>query len=214
MKKDIEQTEFKEIEGIFDFSGKEVLEIGCGNGRFTSFLAKKCKRLAAIDLSEKEISDAKEKFPDIDFRIGAGENLEFEDGSFDAVVFSWSLHHHSDPAKSLKEAARVLKDEGRILINEPMLESEITKLFHIFDDEEGLLKKAAKAISGCSLAVEKEKIITTKWSFDDVEDIYEYLKDQNLDEKQRKEILDLLGEKKDSRPIIMNDVLKVVLLRK
>lgn len=214
MKKDIEQTEYSDILEVFDFTGKTVLEIGCGSGRFTESLKKDCKEVIGIDPDEKKVEKAKERFPDIDFRTGSGENLEFEDRLFDAVVFAWSLHHHADPSKALKEAAKVLEDDGRILINEPMLESDITKLFHVFDDEEGLLRKAAKAIDRCGMIIEKDKIITTKWTFDDVEDIYEYLKDQNLDEKQIKEIIDILGEKKDSRPIIMKDILRIVLLRK
>lgn len=56
-------------------SNKNVLEIGCGNGRITSFLVNKAKKLIAIEPDFTKIREAKENIPGVAFQIASGENL-------------------------------------------------------------------------------------------------------------------------------------------
>ena len=91
---------------------KNILEIGCGIGDFVRFLASKGLNVTGIDpyaSPEKGINYRIER--------AYGENLPFEDGSFDAIVSMKTLHH-TDAEKMLKEAHRVMKHEGIICISD------------------------------------------------------------------------------------------------
>ena len=99
-------------------SGK-LLEIGCGNGRDSIFLARAGLEVTAIDVAPAAVKMAKENAESvdvvIDFQEANAENLPFEDNTFDAL-FTLSVLHSSDLNKSIPEVARVLKPDGVMLI--------------------------------------------------------------------------------------------------
>ena len=74
-------------------NGLRVLDIGCGAGRTTYFLHKIGMRVVGIDISTTLLQHARKRFPDIDFREGNAEILEFDDEEFDAVLFiaNWAF---------------------------------------------------------------------------------------------------------------------------
>lgn len=107
-------------------SSDNVLEIGCGTGLFSGkvFHKTKCK-LTSIDISPELINDAKNKYPEITFKLENAMNISFQSNTFD-VVFGSSVLHHLDFKKSLQEFFRVLKPEGRMAFAEPnMLNPQI-----------------------------------------------------------------------------------------
>ncbi|HNR19484.1 MAG TPA: class I SAM-dependent methyltransferase [Bacteroidia bacterium] len=107
-------------------SSDNVLEIGCGTGLFSGKVYNKtnCK-LTSIDISPELINEAKNKYPEITFRLEDAMNTSFQSNTFD-VVFGSSVLHHLDFKKSLQEIFRVLKPEGRIVFAEPnMLNPQI-----------------------------------------------------------------------------------------
>ena len=116
-------SELQKIEEFVDLSDRDMLEIGCGDGRLSSLLAKKVRNLTAIDPDKAMINLARRDINGVDFRVGHGESLEFNDKSYDIIVFSYSLHHQ-DCVKALDEAKRVLRDKGIILIIEPSTDGE------------------------------------------------------------------------------------------
>ena len=61
MERDKEKKECKKIEEIASLSGKDVLEIGCGDGKITAFLVNKARNLTAIDPDEKALEKARKK---------------------------------------------------------------------------------------------------------------------------------------------------------
>ena len=65
-----------------------------------------------IDLSPTMIDEARRRFPAAEFAIGDAEQLNFEDGSFDAVICPFGLLHLQNPDKAISEALRVLKHGG------------------------------------------------------------------------------------------------------
>ncbi len=78
-----------------------------------------------IDLSEDAISSAKrlaerEKIA-CEFEVGDAEDLPYPDGYFDKIVFSSSLEHIRDDIKALKDACRVLRPNGSIVLTVPCL---------------------------------------------------------------------------------------------
>jgi len=124
----------KKIEGLASFKRKDILEIGCGNGRLTFQYAKSANEVVAIDPSAKAVAEARRNTPKhlaskISFRIGRGEGLSFPNESFDIVFFSWSLCCADVPAmgKALDEAWRVLRRKGLLVNIQPSLHQPFHK---------------------------------------------------------------------------------------
>jgi len=86
------------------------LEIGVGTGRF----AKPFNIKIGVDISKKMAEIAKKR--GIDVIIARGEDLPFNDNEFDFVLINTVLEFSEDPKKILKEAKRVLKNGGKIII--------------------------------------------------------------------------------------------------
>jgi len=110
------QLPWPEIKFLFDDSSGRVLDLGCGNGRFYPFFK---GHYIGVDNSEKLIELAKIRFPEADFRTADALNLPFEDNSFDRIYSIAVLHHIPSKElrlKFLKEAKRVLKPNGRLIL--------------------------------------------------------------------------------------------------
>jgi 2-polyprenyl-3-methyl-5-hydroxy-6-metoxy-1,4-benzoquinol methylase len=79
-----------------DFSGRRVLEIGCGAGRLTRDYARIASSVVAVDLDAAKVGAARrmaaaECLSNVSFRVGAAERLRSGGGPFDIALFSWSL---------------------------------------------------------------------------------------------------------------------------
>jgi ubiquinone/menaquinone biosynthesis C-methylase UbiE len=89
-----------------------VLDVGCGNGFIAHHLSALLGRAAeGIDVEPQTEAP-------IAYRTFDGKALPYEDGSVDAVLFAYVLHHASDAVALLVEARRVLARRGRIVIYE------------------------------------------------------------------------------------------------
>ncbi len=216
MEQDRDGITLSKILQFADLRDKEVLEIGCGDGRITSQLVEKTKRLVAIDPDAENIAEAKENMSGVDLRIGYGECLEFPSESFDVILFTLSLHHQ-DCRVALREAKRVLRHHGRIIILEPVNDGEIEQVCNFFQDETQMLQEALHAIEACDLQLERSEVFYTHWKFENKHELYEwfftYYKkpfENNIVEMIRK----LLGSKLIHSPIILPDKIMVVSLRK
>jgi len=98
-----------------------VADLGAGEGLLSELLARRCKKVIAVDNSEKivEFAAAKAKkngLKNLEFRLGDLQNPPIEAGSVDLVILSQALHHADDPAAALVSAARLLKAHGQLLI--------------------------------------------------------------------------------------------------
>jgi ArsR family transcriptional regulator len=98
-----------------------VADLGAGEGLLSELLARRCKKVIAVDNSEKivEFGAAKAKkngLKNLEFRLGDLQNPPVETGSVDLVILSQALHHAEDPAAALASAAKLLKAHGQILI--------------------------------------------------------------------------------------------------
>ncbi len=101
--------------------GRDVLEIGCGTGINTRYLAENCRSVTAIDFSERMLGKAREnvaaenvKFARGDIRLG----WEVENSSFDLVVCALVLEHIENLGHIFDEAARALRPGGEFLLYE------------------------------------------------------------------------------------------------
>lgn len=88
--------ELRLIERFAPLEGRRVLEVGCGDGRLTLQFARKAASVVAIDPDRQAIADAQadadhEHIRNVQFLVGAGEQVRPFGAPFDVAVFSWSL---------------------------------------------------------------------------------------------------------------------------
>lgn len=82
--------------GAARFRGKDVLDIGTGNGRLAFDAARFARRVVGVDPSDGAIEIARRKADalgvrNVDFRVGSAQDLEAIRERFDIAIFSWSL---------------------------------------------------------------------------------------------------------------------------
>ena len=110
----------EELKGL----GPRVIDLGCGEGKFTRGLASLFADVTGLDVKERKIAEAaaraRELGVDVTFLAGSADRIPFENRYFDAVIFSNSLHHMPSPSKALVEALRVLKQGGALYVMEPV----------------------------------------------------------------------------------------------
>jgi len=90
-----------------DAHAKCSLEIGCGYGRLSPWIALHSDQHFAIDLNQEFISVARQLYPSIQFRDASAQHLPFADKSFDLVV-TWTVLQHL-PGSGLREATEEIK---------------------------------------------------------------------------------------------------------
>jgi 2-polyprenyl-3-methyl-5-hydroxy-6-metoxy-1,4-benzoquinol methylase len=98
-----------------------VADLGAGEGLLSELLARRCKKVIAVDNSEKivEFGAAKAKknnLKNLEFRQGDLQNPPIDPNSVDLVILSQALHHADEPAKAVAAAHKLLKPHGQILI--------------------------------------------------------------------------------------------------
>jgi SAM-dependent methyltransferase len=95
-------------------SGQRVIDIGCGPGAVTSELVDRLgpTNVFAVDPSEPFVAAVRERFPTVDVRLAAAEQLPFADNAFDAALAQLVVHFMSDPVAGLGEMARVVRRDG------------------------------------------------------------------------------------------------------
>jgi ubiquinone/menaquinone biosynthesis C-methylase UbiE len=91
--RDPEGAELKHLVDACDMSGKQVLEIGCGDGTFTRQYAHLASGVIGIDplISEVQIARGKARSASKNFAAGKGEELPFPSQVFDIAIFASSL---------------------------------------------------------------------------------------------------------------------------
>lgn len=99
--------------------GGPVLDVGCGNGIYTSWLARKSTPAFGIDHNLKNLTWGKREFPHVHFLMSNGEALPFPDEYFNAVMLTEVLEHTRDDQQTLKEIHRVTIPGGVLLISTP-----------------------------------------------------------------------------------------------
>ncbi|MCA1563175.1 MAG: metalloregulator ArsR/SmtB family transcription factor [Acidobacteria bacterium] len=96
-----------------------VGDLGCGTGQVAAALAPFVTRVIAVDRSGEMLQAARRRLRaavNVDVRRGDLEALPIGDGELDAATLLLVLHHLPDPSAALKEAGRVLRPGGRLLI--------------------------------------------------------------------------------------------------
>jgi SAM-dependent methyltransferase len=94
--------------------GKRMLDVAAGPGNLAAAAIERGASAAAIDFSASMIAHARQLHPEIEFQIAGAEHLPFDAESFDAVGISFGMLHFPEPERALDEAARVLRQGGRV----------------------------------------------------------------------------------------------------
>lgn len=97
-------------------NASSLLDVGCGAGLAVQVFAGTIANVAGIDASPAFIEIARERLPGRDFRVGEMEALPYADHSFDVVTGFNSFQYAASPANALREASRVARAAGTVVI--------------------------------------------------------------------------------------------------
>lgn len=124
----------RRIKAICSFIPKNIeilVDIGCNSGTLTEFMKKTsgAKRVIGFDIDKNCIEYARKKRPNIEFYVRDGRKLDILPKNFaDVVTLIEVLEHVEDPINLLKEAKRILKKGGYIIIVIPNENSILFKI--------------------------------------------------------------------------------------
>ena len=113
-----EWHEFKKL--LPQFSGKRVLDLGCGYGWHAIYAAQNgAREVVGIEISEKMLAVAAEKtkFSNIRYEKMAIEDISFPQNSFDIIISSLALHYVADTNAVYKKAGKILVSGGEFIFS-------------------------------------------------------------------------------------------------
>jgi ubiquinone/menaquinone biosynthesis C-methylase UbiE/DNA-binding transcriptional ArsR family regulator len=98
-----------------------VADLGSGEGLLSELLARRAKKVIAVDNSEKMVQFGankakKNNLKNLEFRLGNLEDPPIDAQSVDLVILSQALHHAANPAQTIQSAHRLLRPGGQIMI--------------------------------------------------------------------------------------------------
>jgi ubiquinone/menaquinone biosynthesis C-methylase UbiE/biotin operon repressor len=98
-----------------------IADLGAGEGTFSQLLARRSKKVIAVDNSEKMVEYGRELankhgVKNLEYRKGDLEEVPIREATVDLAFFSQALHHAQHPERALAEAMRILKPGGRIVV--------------------------------------------------------------------------------------------------
>lgn len=138
------------IREVLSLEGSRVLDVGSGDGSLVRYLTRHGARATGLECGTAQLEKAHSYATegDEDYVEGVGQNMPFDDASFDTAIFSNSLHHI--PAQhmlaALGEAARVIKPAGIVYVAEPIASGSGFEVHAPIDDETIVRTKAYDAI--------------------------------------------------------------------
>jgi len=114
---------------------KNVLDLGCGYGRYIGMINKYAQTTVGLDISQRWLNYAKQKYPNLKFVLGDACKIPLKDEVFDIIV-TIGLFEYVNRDVVIKEIYRVLKPEGVCIISVPnkysafrMVGKLLTKIF-------------------------------------------------------------------------------------
>ena len=98
-----------------------MADLGAGEGLLSELLARRCKKVIAVDNSEKIVAFGaakakKNNLKNLEFRLGDLQNPPVDPESVDLVILSQALHHAEDPARAIAATHKILRPRGQLMI--------------------------------------------------------------------------------------------------
>ena len=115
-----------------------IADLGAGEGLLSELLARRAKKVIAVDNSAKIIAFGASKarkngVKNLEFRLGDLEAPPIEPNSVDLVVLSQALHHAVEPAKAIQRAFNLLVPGGQLVILD-LLKHTVEAAHHLYGD--------------------------------------------------------------------------------
>jgi ubiquinone/menaquinone biosynthesis C-methylase UbiE/cbb3-type cytochrome oxidase subunit 3 len=106
---------------IGNHKGKIIADVGCEEGYITKQIIDKAKKVYCVDIDAQILGKAKKNINSkkASFIESDAQNINLPDSSVDIAVSTHVLEHLPDPAKGAKELFRIVKPEGKVVINVP-----------------------------------------------------------------------------------------------
>lgn len=144
------------LEQLVNPAAKDVVDVGCGSGGLVRQLARAGARPVGVEVSDRQLAPAlaQDEGNGARYLVGSAQRLPVADASMDVVVFMRSLHH-VPPAElmpALREARRVLRDDGLMYVAEPLPAGSYFALTSLVEDELAVREAAQRALSDSSRA--------------------------------------------------------------
>ena len=99
---------------------RQVLDVGCGEGRFAEELARRGFAVVGVDVAQEPLRRARAREPALDLRLVPAEGpWPLADASFDLVWAGETIEHVADTVGWLSQVRRVLRPGGRLLLSTP-----------------------------------------------------------------------------------------------
>ena len=100
---------------------KDVLDLACGEGYGSSFMADVARSVVGVDISDEAVQNASTVYSkaNLTFQQGSAIALDFANASFDVVVSFETIEHLAEQAEMLAEIRRVLRPNGLLVISSP-----------------------------------------------------------------------------------------------
>ncbi len=105
------------IRHYLPLDGARVLDVGCGLGLYVRRMSACSADVHGVDVDPEKVAAASEALPNI--RVAPAESLPYPDATFDGVLLHEVLEHVSDDRLAVREAWRVLRPGGRMVIFAP-----------------------------------------------------------------------------------------------
>ena len=97
--------------------GRRILDVGCGLGTYVKKMRDFSQEVYGVDVDPEKVAEASRTLPNI--RLAPAEKLPFPDGFFDVVLLHEVIEHVEDDRQAVREARRVIREGGRIVIFAP-----------------------------------------------------------------------------------------------
>ena len=127
------------IEQFVDNPINDIIDLGAADGRMLDMIHRKypAARCVGTEYNQELVNFGKTKFPDLELIRGDIQALDFPDDSFDVAIAAAVIEHVSDPGKAMREAKRVLRTGGIIVLTspDPFWEHMATMVGHLKDDQ-------------------------------------------------------------------------------